>query len=130
MHITDGSRRSVHLWRRSYMLCTSGFMDDVIFAHTPRLLDAEAQCTRSLAFGYKLCAVIPVVGQRTHVTTLRALKVSFHVATQGVYDCLVDHVNKMHVGSLSICERTSWRCKLSVGLKCSILHLPHRKTKM
>ena len=65
------------------MLCTSGFMDDVIFAHTPRLLDAEAQCTRSLALGYKLCAVIPVVGQRTHVTTLRALKVSFHVGNTG-----------------------------------------------
>ena len=112
------------------MLCTSGFMDDdVIFAHTPRLFDAEAQCTRSLALGYKLCAVIPVVGQRTHVTTLRALKVSSHVATQGVYDCLVDHVNKMHVGSLSICERTSWRCKLSVGLKCSILIYRTEKQK-
>ena len=26
----------------------------------------EAQCTRSLGLGYKLCAVIPVAGQRTH----------------------------------------------------------------
>jgi len=25
------------------MLCTSGFMDDVIFAHKPRLLDVAAQ---------------------------------------------------------------------------------------
>ena len=29
------------------MLCTSGFMDDVIFAHKPRLLDIAAQLKRS-----------------------------------------------------------------------------------
>jgi len=29
------------------MLCTSGFMDDIIFAHKPRLLDAAAQLKRS-----------------------------------------------------------------------------------
>ena len=28
-------------------LCTSGFMDDVIFAHKPRLLDVAAQLKRS-----------------------------------------------------------------------------------
>ena len=33
---------SVLLWRRSDTLCTSGFMDDVIFAHKPRLLDVAA----------------------------------------------------------------------------------------
>ena len=32
VHVTYG-RRSVHFWRRSDMLCTSGFVDDVIFAH-------------------------------------------------------------------------------------------------
>jgi len=36
-------RGSVLLWRRSDTLCTSGFMDDVIFAHKPRLLDVAAQ---------------------------------------------------------------------------------------
>jgi len=36
-------RGSVLLWRRSDMLCTSGFMDDVIFARKPRLLDVAAQ---------------------------------------------------------------------------------------
>ena len=36
---------------------------------------AEAQCTRSPGLGYKLCAVIPVAGRRTHGTTVRALKV-------------------------------------------------------
>jgi len=40
-------RGSVLLWRRSDMLCTSGFMDDVIFAHNPRLLDVAAQLKRS-----------------------------------------------------------------------------------
>ena len=32
MLVTD-VRRSVLLWRRCDMLCTSGFMGDVIFAH-------------------------------------------------------------------------------------------------
>jgi len=76
-------------------LCTSGFVDDVIFAHKPiarRRRPAEAQCTRSLGPGYKLCAVIPAAGQRTHETTFRALKVTSQVATPGaesaVYNCL------------------------------------------
>jgi len=38
---------SVLFWRRSCMLCTSGFMDDVIFAHKPRLLDVAAQLKSS-----------------------------------------------------------------------------------
>ena len=40
-------RGSVLRWRRSDTLCTSGFMDDVIFAHKPRLLDVAAQLKRS-----------------------------------------------------------------------------------
>jgi len=70
-------------------------MDDVIFAHKPRLLDVAAQCTSSLGLGYKLCAVIPVAGKRTHGTTFRALRVTSQLATPGrgaetvVYDCLV-----------------------------------------
>ena len=46
-------------------LCTSGFMDDVIFAHKPRLLDVAAQLKRSAhaALGLaELCAVTPVAG--------------------------------------------------------------------
>jgi len=54
---------------------------------------AEAQCTRSLGLGYKLCAVIPVASQRTHGSTFRKLKVTSQVATPGaesaVYDCFV-----------------------------------------
>jgi len=38
---------AVLLWQRSDMLCTSGFMDDVIFSHKPRLLDIAAQLKRS-----------------------------------------------------------------------------------
>ena len=78
VHVTY-DRGSVLLWRRSDTLCTSGFMDDVIFAHKPRLLDVAAQLkhgTCSLGLGYKLCAVIPVADQRTHGTTFRALKVT------------------------------------------------------
>ena len=40
-------RGSILLWRRSDMSCTSGFIDDVIFAHKPRLLDVAAQLKRS-----------------------------------------------------------------------------------
>jgi len=40
-------RGSVFLWRRSDKLCTSGFMDDVVFAHKRRLLDVAAQLKRS-----------------------------------------------------------------------------------
>jgi len=44
---------------------------------------AEAQRTRSLGLGRKLCAVIPVAGKRTHGTTFRALKVTSRVAAAG-----------------------------------------------
>jgi len=37
----------VLLWRRNDMLRTSGFMDDVIFAHKSKLLDVGAQLKRS-----------------------------------------------------------------------------------
>ena len=72
------------LWMTSYLL---------ISKVARRRRSAEAQCTRSLGLGYKLCAVIPVSGQRTHWTTFRALKVTCQVATPGaesaVYDWLV-----------------------------------------
>jgi len=38
---------SVLLWRRSDILCTSGFIYDVMFAHKPRLFDVAAQLKRS-----------------------------------------------------------------------------------
>jgi len=46
VHVIYG-RGSVLLWRRSDTLCTSGFMDDVIFAHKPRLMYVAAQLKRS-----------------------------------------------------------------------------------
>jgi len=45
VRVTYG-RDSVLPWRRSDTLCTSGFMDDVNFAHKPRLLDVAAQLKR------------------------------------------------------------------------------------
>ena len=86
--LTHYGRGSVVVRQHSDMLCTSGFMDGVIFAHKPRCMSichrpAEAQCTRSLGLGYKLCAVIPVAGQRTHRTTFWVLKVTSQVATPG-----------------------------------------------
>jgi len=70
-------------------------MNDVIFAHKPRLLGVAAQLKRSAhaALGLAInCAVLPTAGQRTHGTTFRALRVTSQVATPGaesaVYDCL------------------------------------------
>ena len=83
----------VHVWRRSDTLRTSSFMDDVIAKVARRRRPAEAQFTRSLGFGYKRCAVIPVAGQRTHGTAFRPRKVTSQVAATGaqsaVYDCVV-----------------------------------------
>ena len=45
-HVTFG-HGSVLVRRRSDMLCNSGFMDDVMFAHKLRLLDVAAQLKRS-----------------------------------------------------------------------------------
>ena len=90
VHVTYG-RGSVLLWQRSDMLCISGFTVKVARR------TAETQCARSLGLGHKLCAVIPVAGQRTHGTTFRALKVTSQVATPGaesaIYDCTVAVVN-------------------------------------
>jgi len=47
---------SVLLWQRSDMLCTSGFMDDIIFAHKPKLLSVATQLRLSphvITLGYK-----------------------------------------------------------------------------
>jgi len=56
VRVTDG-RGSVILWRRRDMLCTSGFMDEVILVHKPRQLNMaahviEAQPACSLGLGY------------------------------------------------------------------------------
>jgi len=53
VHLAD-SRGSVRLWRRSDMSCISSFMDDVIFAHKPRLLDVAAQLKRRAHAGLGL----------------------------------------------------------------------------
>ena len=60
-------RGLVLFWRRCDMLCTSGFMDDVILAHKPRQLNVAAklikvQPTCSLGLSYKWHVGIPVSG--------------------------------------------------------------------
>ena len=64
-------RGSVLRWRRCDILCTSGFVDDVMLAHKPRQLNVaaklmEAQPTCSLGLGCKRRVGIPVAGQWTH----------------------------------------------------------------
>jgi len=58
VHASYG-RGSVIFWVRSDTLCTSGFMDNVTFAHKPRLLDVGAQLKRSAhaAFGLAIKCV-------------------------------------------------------------------------
>ena len=46
VHVTYG-RGSVLLWRGRDELCISGFMDEVIFAYKPRLLDVAVQLKRT-----------------------------------------------------------------------------------
>jgi len=46
VHVTCG-RGSILLWWRSDMLCTSSFMDDVVFVHKPKLLDVAVQLKHS-----------------------------------------------------------------------------------
>ena len=84
---------------------------------------AEAQRTRSLGLGYKLCAVIPVAGQRTHRTTFLALKVTSQVATPGaesaVYECLVwgMQVSVVVVDGVTMQERRSRVTADGVGVR-------------
>jgi len=79
---------SVLLWRHSDTLRTPSFMDDVISAHKPRLLDVAAQLKRSAhaALGLATSCVqflIPVAGQQTHGTTFWTLKITTQVASPG-----------------------------------------------
>jgi len=46
VRVTYG-RGLVLLWRRNDILCTSGFMADVISSHKPRLLDVAVKLKRS-----------------------------------------------------------------------------------
>jgi len=46
LYLVTYGRGSVLLWRYSDTLCASGYTDDVIFAHKPRLLDVAAQLNR------------------------------------------------------------------------------------
>ena len=87
VHVTYG-HALVLLWQHSDTLYTSGFVDDVIFAYKPSLLDVATQLKHSahagsLGLGYKLCAVMPVAGQRTHGTTFQAPRVTYQVVTVG-----------------------------------------------
>jgi len=94
VHVVCG-RGSVLLWRRSDRLCISGFMDALIFAHKPRLLDVAAQlkCSAHASLGLATnCAVIPVAGQRTHGTTFRVLKVTSQVATTGAESAVCEYL--------------------------------------
>ena len=113
-HVPYG-RGSVLLWRRSDTLCTSGlWMTSYLF------ISQGCSTSRSIGLGYKLRAVIPVGGQRTHGTTFRALKITSQAATSGVesavYDCLVcltllclDSQSDVWDGSALVCRSAQQR---------------------
>ena len=67
-------------------------MDDVIFAHEPRLLDVTAQLKRSAHAALGLA--INCAGQRTHETAFRVLKVTFQMATSGAESAVYDWQNE------------------------------------
>ena len=73
------------LWRRNDTLCTSGFMDDVILAHKPRLLDVTAQLKRSAhaALGLANSVHSNTSCRPTDVRdyTFRVLKITSQMAT-------------------------------------------------
>jgi len=96
VHVICG-RGSVLLWWCSDKLCTSIFMDDIIFICSSAKVGrprrpAEVQCTCSLGHGCKLCAVILVAGQRMHGTTFQARRVTSQVATLGAESAVYDSV--------------------------------------
>ena len=67
-----------------------------VFYRPDALPAAQPTASKHWRLGYKLCAVIPIAGQRTRGTTFPALKVTFQVATPGaesaVYDCNCFHM--------------------------------------
>jgi len=72
-----------------------------------RRRQAQAQRTRSLGLGYKLCAVIPVAGQRTHGTTFRVLKVTSRVATPGAESAVYDWLVSLSFLLLSVADKSA-----------------------
>ena len=121
------------LWRCNGMLCTSGFMDDVTIARklrARRRRPVEAQRTRSLGLGYKLCAVTKVAGLRTHGTTrgrsLRSVTALLilhgrHVVPRGLSSSWGSRLAKFHPPPVHECghgtqKRSMFRtCALDVG---------------
>jgi len=73
-------------------------MDDVTLAHKPRLFEVAAQLKRSahaalgLAANCAHCAVIPVAGQRAHMITFWALKITSYVVTTGAESAVHDRL--------------------------------------
>jgi len=117
---------------------TSGFVDDVISAHKPMLLDVAAHvkcsCTRSLGLGYEMCALIPVAGQRMHGTTSRALKVTSQVATQGAKSVPPEDEHSAVAAALRKAVTSHWkrRCHRSLGHRdghVSTFYNPTRPTR-
>ena len=75
VQVTYG-RGSVFLWQYRDMLCTSGFMDNVIFAHKPRLLDVAAQLKRSAHASLGLAIKCAFPGWRHRGRSLRSIALS------------------------------------------------------
>ena len=103
MHVTCG-RGSVLLWWRSDTLCTSCFMDDVIFAHgcstsPPSWSAVHMQPWAWLETVRSNTSCRPT-DARDYYSGFRALKVTFQVATPGAESAVYD--------SLVIC----WNCGL------------------
>jgi len=74
---------------------------------------AEAQCTRSLGLGYKLCAVIPAAGQRTDAPdyfSAMAAKINWHR-----YRRNLRHLHSMYTYETVSLDATRSETALGVG---------------
>ena len=85
------SVNSIILWRCSDTLRISGFMDDVIFAHKPRLLKSPSGCgseAHTILAAWRVG--IPVAGSgRSLYTKVTGQVAAREGAESAVYDCLV-----------------------------------------
>ena len=92
VHLTCG-RGSVILWRHSNTSCTSGVIDDVKFAHKPRLLDVATQLMMMMMDELTLTWHI-VLRLQGHVTVKKESR---------IVDALVDCTSRDSCMSESIC---------------------------
>ena len=99
VHVTCGLG-SVLLWWRSDMLCTSSFMDDVIFVRKPRLLDVAIQLKHSSHAALDL-AINSAQEYLLHPTRVYFSQLE---PTRPQWACWIFMTSCLHIMSLHTCQ--------------------------